>query len=138
MNTNSLKNLKPFPPGNKMGSSIVKLPPELRAARRENMSALIRLIHQYVGLTREQAEQRIGGPDALQLEEMVQGQITKAATGDSNAFKFLIEVMCGKIPESDEERTSDSMTNEEKIELMKKALAVMEAQVGSIPSGSSP
>lgn len=113
----------------------VRLPPELRQARRENMQGLIKLLHMYVGMTEEQAKERLNGPDCLQLEEMVQGQISRAKEGDSRAFQFLIEVMCGKIPESDESPSSDKMTPQEKLEYMKKAIAVLEAQV---ESGSSP
>lgn len=106
----------------------VKLPPELRAARKENMAALIKLIHQYVGMTHEQAKSRLNGPECLQLEEMIQGQIEKAKEGDSRAFQFIIEVMCGKIPEADVESQSETLTVEEKIDLMKRGLAMLEAQ----------
>lgn len=122
-------NLKPWKPGESgKGGGVVRLPPELRAARRENMAALIRLIHQYVGLTEDQAKQRLQGPDCLQLEEMIQGQISKAKEGDSRAFQFIIEVMCGKIPESDENTKADVLTREEKIDLMRRGLAALEAQ----------
>jgi hypothetical protein len=130
---NSLKNLKaPWKPGesgNRQGA-VVRLPPELRQARRENMAALIKLIHSYVGMTEEQAKHRLNGPDCLQLEEMVQGQINKAKEGDSRAFQFIIEVMCGKIPEADESTQADTLTVEEKIRLMKQGLAALEAQAG--------
>jgi hypothetical protein len=120
---------KPGQSGNPGGA--VKLPPELRAARRENMAALIKLIHLYVGLTSEQAKQRTQGPECLQLEDMVQGQILRAAEGDSRAFQFLIEIMCGKIPEADIESHADTMTLDEKISLMKQGLAALEAQAGT-------
>lgn len=130
MNDNSLKNLKQWKPGvsgNPQGA-VVRLPPELRAARRENMAALIKLIHQYVGMTDEEAKERLGGPSCLQLEEMVQGQINKAKEGDSRAFQFIIEVMCGKIPEADEQTTAETLTLEEKIDLMKRGLLALEGQ----------
>jgi len=130
MNPNSLKNLKPWKPGERGGPGIARLPPELRAARRENMAALIKLIHSYVGMTEDEAKRRLSGPDCLQLEEMVQGQINKAKEGDSRAFQFIIEVMCGKIPEADEQTTAETLTLEEKIDLMKKGLAALEAQSG--------
>lgn len=101
------------------------------------MEGLIKLIHTYIGMTSEQAKQRIQGPDALQLEEMVQGQISKAAEGDSRAFQFLIEIMCGKIPESDETPTSESLTPQEKLELMEKATASLRAQIGTSTSRPS-
>ena len=131
MNENSLKNLKPWKPGERGGPGIVRLPPELRQARRENMAKLIELIHQYVALTDEQAKERIGGGECLQIEEMIQGQIMKAKEGDSRAFQFIIEVMCGKIPETDDTARGDSLTLEEKIELMKRGLQALEAQAGT-------
>lgn len=124
----NLKSWKPGQSGNPGG--MTKLPPELRAARRENMAALITLIHQYVGMTTEQAAQRLAGHECLQLEEMVQGQIGKAKEGDSRAFQFIIEVMCGKIPETDEPSRSDTLSIEEKIQLMERGLAALKAQGG--------
>ena len=131
MNPNSLKNLTPFKPGiGGPGVGVVRLSHELRAARRENMAGLIRLIHAYVGMTEDHAKQRLQGPECLQLEEMVQGQINKAKEGDSRAFQFIVEVMCGKIPEADETTHADTLTVEEKISLMKQGLAALEAQAG--------
>lgn len=134
MNPNSLKNLKPFQPGNKMGTGVVKLPPELRQARRENMASLIKLIHAYVGMTEEDAKTRLLGPGGLQIEEMIQGQITKAKEGDTNAFKFIIEIMCGKIPESDETSSPvDQMSAQEKLAAAKMMVQVLEKEVNSEP-----
>lgn len=125
------KNLKPWKPGQSGNpGGMVRLPPELRAARRENMAALIKLIHTYVGLTDEEAKQRVAGGECLQLEEMIQGQIMKAKEGDSRAFQFIIEVMCGKIPDADESTSADTLSVEEKIRLMKQGLAALEAQAG--------
>lgn len=126
------RNLKPWKPGqsgNPAGNTV-RLPPELRQARRENMAGMIKLIHLYVGLTEEQAKARLGGPEAVQLEEMIQGQISRAKEGDSRAFQFVVEVMCGKIPESDEPTTAETLTLDEKIEMMRKGLAALEAQKG--------
>jgi hypothetical protein len=132
VNENSLKNLKPWKPGQHGGGvGQVRLPPELRAARRENMSKLIQVIHEYVALTDEEAKEKLSGPGGSQLEEMVQGQIMKAKEGDSRAFQYIMEVMCGKIPEADESTSADSLTLEEKIKLMKQGLAVLEAQAGT-------
>jgi hypothetical protein len=130
----SQSNLRPWPKGvsgNPAGT--VKLPPELRQARRDNMQQLIQLIHLYVGMTEDQAKVRLNGPDSLQIEEMIQGQINKSKEGDPRAFQFIIEVMCGKIPESDENVASDSLTPQQKLEYMKRAVAVMEAQIESRP-----
>lgn len=118
---------KPGQSGNPQGN-IVRLPPELRQARRENMAKLIELIHRYVAFTDEEAKVRLGGGECLQIEEMIQGQIMKAKEGDSRAFQFIIEVMCGKIPEADVEAKSDTLTLDEKIDLMKRGLAALEGQ----------
>jgi hypothetical protein len=131
---NSLKNLKPFKPGHVGGPGVVRLPPELRQARRENMAVLIQLIHKYVGMTEEQAKVRLNGPESLQIEEMIQGQINKAKEGDSNAFKFIIEIMCGKIPEADENRSAaENMTRQEKLEAARMMVKLLEEE----PNGSS-
>lgn len=103
---------RPFQPGqvsNPLGRP--SLPPEIRAARKANQAALIRLVQQYFGLTANEADKRLSGPETLQLEEAVQGQILKAKEGDTHAFKYLIEIMCGKIPELD----SDEVTEEDLI-----------------------
>lgn len=89
---------------------------------------LIKLIHLYVSLSPEKAKERLAGPDCIQLEEMVQGQISRAAEGDSKAFQFLIEIMCGKIPEADMETPSEQMTPQEKIDVLKKAIIAIEDQ----------
>lgn len=99
------------------------------------MAGLIKIIHMYVGMTSEKAKERLAGPEALQLEEMVQGQISRAAEGDSRAFQFLIEIMCGKIPEADVETQSDQMSPQEKIEFLEKALTTLKAQNGSSTPG---
>lgn len=130
--------LKPFPKGyiaNPGGK--VRLPADLRKARRENMEGLIKIIHRYMAMTHEEAQTRLAGPDALQLEIMIQGQIMKATTGDANSFRILIELMCGKVPESDEAPTAESMTPEQKLELMEKATEALRAQIGSGTPGTS-
>jgi hypothetical protein len=101
------------------------------------MAALIRLVHQYIGINEEQAKARLNGPDCLQIEEMIQGQINKAKEGDSRAFQFIIEIMCGKIPETDAVSPADALTIEEKAAIMRKALATLEGNSGGGPVGSS-
>lgn len=93
------------------------------------MAGLIKIIHRYVGCTEEVAKARLNGPDSLQLEEMVQGQINRAKEGDATSFKFLIEIMCGKIPEADDASPLDGMTAKEKLEAMKLAIEALELQV---------
>ena len=98
------------------------------------MAVLIQLIHKYVGMTEEQAKARLNGTESLQIEEMIQGQINKAKEGDSNAFKFIIEIMCGKIPEADENRSAaENMTRQEKLEAARMMVKLLEEE----PNGSS-
>lgn len=125
------KGLKPWAKGQSGNpGGAPKLPAELREARRKNMASLIRLIHLYVGLTHEQAAERLAGPEALQLEQMIQGQISKASEGDARSFQFLIEIMCGKIPESDESpNASDTLTPEQKLEAAKKMVQILEKEI---------
>ncbi len=92
------------------------------------MGKLIQLIHEYVALTDEEAKEKLSGPGGTQLEEMIQGQIMKAKEGDSRAFQYIMEVMCGKIPESDETVKSDNLSLEEKIALMERGLLVLKGQ----------
>lgn len=99
--TGKMSGLRPWKPGQSGNPKGNILPPEIRAARKENQANLIQLIQQYFALTEEEAKKRLSGPDSLQLEEAIQGMISKAKEGDTQAFKYLIEVMCGKIPESD-------------------------------------
>lgn len=102
MNPKSLKNLKPFDKG-QSGHPIGRpmLAPEIRAARKANQAELIKLIQTYCSLTENQAMERLAGPKTLQIEAAVQGLINRAKEGDVPAFKYLVEIMCGKIPESD-------------------------------------
>ena len=130
-NPNSLKNLKPWGkgqtgnPGGRVG-----LPAELKVMRKENLNSLIKLVHAYSGMTQEQAAQRLSGPDCRQLEQMVQGQISRATEGDTNAFRFIIEVMCGSLPAAEEAPSSlDNLSDQDKLKAMKAALKLFEIQV---------
>ena len=94
------------------------------------MAGLIKLLHLYVGMSDEEARVRLAGGKVLQLEEMIQGQISKAKEGDTNAFKFLIEVMCGKIPESDEvPSATENMSTQDKLAAAKKMVQMLEREV---------
>ena len=122
--------------GNPHGSRPT-LPAELRKQRRENQAALIRLVISYFALTQEQAAQRLSGPEANQLEECVQGLINKAKEGDAKAFQYLSELICGKIPEADIEKEQvESMTPEERLETMKRAVAALEDQIKNGPGST--
>lgn len=123
--------LRPWPKGvsgNPSGNAP-RLPPEIRAERKKNQAALIKLIILYFSMTEEQAKQRTSGNEANQLEEAVQGMINKAKEGDTNAFKYLTELICGKIPETDAE-TGPERTPQETLEAMEKAVLVLKEQIG--------
>ena len=93
------------------------------------MAGLIKLLHLYVAMTDEEAAQRMASPDATLLEKMIYGQINKAGEGDARPFQFLIEVMCGKIPEADKEDEESPRTPEQKLQMMKDAVKLLELQV---------
>ncbi len=124
-------NLKPWPKGvsGNPGGQI-RLPPEVRAERKRNQSNLIMLVSRLFGAPAADEN------PATQLEIAVQGMIDKAKTGDTPAFKYLIELVCGKIPEADPDSAAEQMTAEEKLELMRRAVAALEHQVKN--SGSGP
>jgi hypothetical protein len=121
-------NLKPWPKGMSGNpGGVVRLPPEVRAERKKNQANLILLV------TRLFAEPDTVNGDT-QLEKAVQGMITKAREGDTPAFKYLIELVCGRIPETDSDSAAEQMTPAEKLEIMRRAVAALEAQVGRGPS----
>ncbi len=106
--------------GNPKGRPV-SLPPEIQTERKQNQVGLIRLITTYANLTQEQAQLRLSSPQSLQIEEMVQGIINRAKEGDVNCFKFLMDMMVGKIPEAD---TSDF--TEEDIEILTRVKKIKE------------
>ena len=119
---------KPGQSGNPNGRPA--LPAELRAERKRNMAALIRLVAQYFSLTDEEAERRIAGPEATQLEGVIQGLIKRGKEGDANAAKYLLELMVGKVPEHDpDDNPLDGMDAKEKLAKMKEACALLESQI---------
>lgn len=112
-------------PGGKVG-----LPPEVASERRRNQAALIRLVIAYFGFTEEQAQQRLAGPDTTQLEAAVQGMINRAKEGDTNCFKYLTELICGKIPDQDDDPSDvANMSDEQSLEVMKRAALMLEQKI---------
>lgn len=117
-----LSNLKPWPKGvsgNPHGPNA--LPAEIRAERRKNRGALIKLI----------AECFARAPDAedqpeTKLEAAVLGVMKRAQEGEVRALEYLIDMVCGRIPETDPESPAEQMTLEEKIEALKRATALLE------------
>lgn len=124
----SAGNLKPWPKGvsGNPSGSVARLPPEVRAERKKNQAALILLVSKLFA-----ANKKTQGK--TQLERAIQGMIDKARKGDTAAFKYLIELICGKIPETDPESTAEQMTPEEKLDLMRRAVSALEAQVKDGP-----
>lgn len=132
-------NLKPWPKGvsGNPAGCVPRLPPEIRAERKKNQAALILLVSKLFALNPVQSKKNERRRSVTQLELSVQGLITKAKKGDTNAFRYLIELVCGKIPEVDQETVGDQMTPEEKLDLMKRAVSALEEQVKSSGSGSN-
>ncbi len=134
MNT---KNLTPWPKGvsgNPLGT--VRLPPEIRAERKRNQAQLIRLVISFFAMNDADAKAKSDDIATTQLERAVQGMIAKSREGDTTAFKYLMELVCGRIPDADPESPAEEMTAAEKLELMRRAVATLETQV--IRDGSGP
>jgi len=129
----NIANLKPWKPGQSGRAGHNSLPPEIRSERKRNQAALIRLVILYFGLSQEEARKRLDGPESTQLEEAIQGMISRAKEGDTNSFKYLTELICGKIPETDpdDRGLTEEMTKEEKIAALKQAIEVLEKPDGS-------
>ncbi len=83
------------------------LPAEVRLERRQNLIGLIRLVSRYMTMTNEQCQQHLASPGATRLEEIINGTINRAAEGDVNCFKYLMEIIAGKPPETDDEPFSE-------------------------------
>lgn len=115
----STKGLKPYQfargvSGNPGGRP--KLPPEIRTARKRDMAELIRLIAAHFGMTKKAAKAARRRPEITQLEEAVSTFVGRAIKGDVNAFRYLMELMVGKIPENDfDEFTEDELILLERI-----------------------
>lgn len=125
----NISGLKPWPKGvsgNPHGTA--KLPAEIRDARRKNQRALIELVMTCFARTNEEMTARLEDSTLNQLERAVIGLMAEARTR-VDAFKYLTELVCGKIPESDPETAAEQMTPEEKLEIMERAVEVLRAQV---------
>lgn len=122
----NLANLKPFKPGQSGNPAgrVGVLPPEIRRERKQNQAALIRLVSDLLSLPDEEAKERSENPKAPQIEKAVQALIAKAREGDVHAFKYLMELMTGKIPEHD----YDGFT-EEDIRILNRVKEVMSTAV---------
>lgn len=98
----NIKNLVPFKPGNGGGPGRNGiLPPEIRAERKKNQAALIKLITRLFLMSDKDAKAASKNSEATQLEKATQALIAKARGGEVIAFRYLIELMVGKIPEHD-------------------------------------
>ena len=138
--SNRYRGLRPWKKGQSGNPNNIRyaLPAEIRQQRRENQASLIRLVISYFAMTPEQAAQRIASPDANQLEEAVQGQINRAKEGDARAFQYLMELICGKIPEADPDKEQvENMSMQERLDAMKQAVAFLENKVKDEPGSSS-
>lgn len=125
-----LNNLKPWPKGvsgNPTGNR--RLPPEIRLERKRNQASLIRLVMSGFNMTREQVAAKLRDEGITQLERAVHGVMLQAVLGDVRSFEYLTELICGKIPQEDLEDPSSEMTIEEKLEVMRRAVALLESQV---------
>lgn len=104
------------------------LPHSIRIARKKNQAALIELVMNCFALTASKTEARREDPELTELERSVICLIHQSRER-VDAFKYLTELICGKIPETDPETAAEQMTPEEKLEVMKRAVALLESQV---------
>lgn len=118
---------KPGQVGNPAGGP--KLSPEVRALRNENKESLIRLVHRFLNYTPQEADERMLADDVKQIEKAVQGQIIEARAGDAKTFQYLMEILCGKIPEVDpEESIADKLSPHERLEAARMLIKVLEQE----------
>ncbi len=93
------------------------------------------MFSQFVGMTQEQAEQRMAMPESIQLEQMIQGVINRSKEGDSNAFRFIIDIVCGQIPQNDPADTEE-LNPTQKLALLKQAIKMVSDEAKEV-SGQS-
>jgi hypothetical protein len=80
------------------------------------MGELVKLVAKHFGMTKKAAKAAGGKPEVTQLEAAVMEFVRRAVKGDVNAFRYLMELMVGKIPENDfDEYTEDELILLEKI-----------------------
>lgn len=130
----NLANLKPFKPG-QSGSPAGRagvLPPEVRAERKRNQSNLIQTISKLFNCTDDEIKKHILDNPPTQLQSAVISLIGKAKDGDVIAFKYLTEVMVGKIPEHD----YDGFT-EEDLRILNRVKEVFYEKISSEPAPGS-
>lgn len=90
---------KPGKSGNPGGRPA--LPIELRIARKENQVEVVQLVSKLMWMESSEYEKRRITARRTQIEEALIGVIDRAATGDVNALKSMLDLLCGKIPEDD-------------------------------------
>jgi hypothetical protein len=78
--------------------------------------------------TKDQTLARTEDPALTELERAVIGLI-ESSRSSVQAFQYLTELICGKIPETDPESPAEQMTAEEKLEILKRAVLMLEQQV---------
>lgn len=126
-------NLKSWPKGisgNPAGPR--PLPPEVRAERKRNQAALIQLVGKMLAANKSTRGK-------TELERAIAGMIKASKDGDVRAFSYLIEIICGKLPEHDPETMADQLTPEQKLALLEKAAGELRAQItGRSDKGSDP
>ena len=98
-----IQNLTPFKPGNcgNVAGRAGVLPAEIRSERKKNQAGLIRLISELMMMTPKEAASQKRNKSVSQLELAAHKLVAQAKKGDLTSFRYLIELMVGKIPEHD-------------------------------------
>ena len=102
----NLIGFKPGQSGNPGGRGGV-LPPEIRKKRKASQAKIISLMTDLLNLTDLEANARAEDPKQTQLEAMAQAMIASARNGETSAAKYVVELICGKIPETDHDGFSE-------------------------------
>ncbi len=118
------------------GGRTVLLTPEVKAERKKNLCEVILLVSKHWKMTEEQAQRLMAGPDVTRLEMAISRLIDRATMdGDISAFKILLEIMVGKLPDHEPE----ALTEEEMLILNRARSILIERRTIVIdrPSDSS-
>ena len=118
------KGLTPWQPGQSGNpGGRPALPPEVRKDRKNNQVKLIQLITKHFNMTTKESATEARKEGTAQIEKAVRKIVEQATKGNIWAFQYLMNLMVGKIPDSD----YDGATEEELI-LFHKVKQAMEKQ----------
>ena len=123
------KGLKPWNPGQSGNpGGRPSLPPEVRRDRKDNQVKLIQLITKHLNMTSKESATEARKEGTPQIEKAVRKIVEQAMKGNVWAFQYLMNLMVGKIPESD----FDGATEEELLLFQKVKQAMQKKETLSV------